>query len=171
MVARPGPIGENRHAVSPGTEGGKVVKARVILSMMVVAALWCAAPAARADDDDPSFLALGAGYYDMNRLTNEAAEFRAEWRGTRSLWIFKPLAGIMGTSDAAVYGYGGILVDLYFGRRIVFSPSFAAGAYHQGNGKDLGHVVEFRSSAELAYRFDDRSRIGINFYHLFFPFP
>ena len=141
------------------------MKARVILSMTMVAALWCAAPAARADDDDPSFLALGAGYYDINDNMG-AAEFRAEWRGTRSLWVFKPIAGIMGTSDAAVYGYGGILVDLYFGRRIVFSPSFAAGAYHNGNGKDLGHVVEFRSSAELAYRFDDRSRIGINFYHI-----
>lgn len=146
------------------------MKARIVLSMMMAAALWCAAPAARAADnnggDDPSFLALGAGWYDMNRQTNQAAEFRAEWRGRRSLWIFKPLAGVIATSDAALYGYGGVLIDLYFGRRIVFSPSFAAGAYHNGDGKDLGSVVEFRSSAELAYRFDDRSRIGINFYHM-----
>jgi hypothetical protein len=134
--------------------------------MMVVALLWAAAPAARAADDDPSFLALGAGWYDMNRQTDQAAEFRAEWRGTRALWVFKPLVGVMATSDAAVYGYGGILLDIYLGRRIVFSPSVAAGAYHNGNGKDLGSVVEFRSSAELAYRFDDRSRIGLNFYHI-----
>lgn len=146
------------------------MKARVVLSMVLAAVmLWGVAPAARAANngsDDPSFLVLGAGYYDMNRQINPAAEFRVEWRGTRSLWIFKPMAGIIATSDAALYGYGGILLDLYFGRRIVFSPSFAAGAYHNGNGKDLGHVIEFRSSAELAYRFDDRSRIGINFYHM-----
>jgi hypothetical protein len=135
--------------------------------MSMAATLWCAAPVAHAQDgDDPSFLAVGVGWYDMNRQTNQAAEFRAEWRGKRSLWIFKPMAGVMATSDAALYGYGGVLLDIYFGRRVVFSPSIAAGAYHNGNGKDLGSVVEFRSSAELAYRFDDRSRIGINFYHI-----
>lgn len=140
---------------------------RSALTVLALAGMAAAAaPAAHAQqDEDPSFIALGAGYFDIN--DNEgAAEFRAEWRGRRSLWVFKPLVGVMGTSDGAVYGYGGVMVDLYFGRRIVFTPSFAAGAYHDGDGKDLGHTVEFRSAAELAYRFDDRSRVGVIFYHI-----
>ena len=72
----------------------------------------------------------------------------------------------MASSDGAFYGFGGVLVDFYLGRRFVFTPSFAAGLYEDGDGKDLGHAVEFRSSVELAYRFNDRSRLGMSFYHL-----
>ena len=141
------------------------MKGRVLFAAMALMAAGAASPAAQAAEDDPSFIAVGAGYFDIND-NEDAVEFRIEWRGGRSLWILKPQLGIMGTSDGAVYGYGGVLVDLYFGRRIVFTPSFAAGAYHDGNGKDLGHTVEFRSAAELSYRFDDRSRLGVMFYHI-----
>lgn len=139
---------------------------RSVLFAIVAAGLTAVGlnPAA-AEDDDPHFLTLAAGYYDIHD-NMDAAELRAEFRARNKLWIFKPFGGVMGTSDAALYGYAGVLVDLYFGRRIVLTPSFAAGLYHNGDGKDLGHVVEFRSSAELAWRFDDRSRLGLSFYHI-----
>ena len=129
-------------------------------------ALWftVAAPPALAGEDPP-FLALGAGFFDIND-NEEAAEFRIEYRAARRLWIFKPFGGLMATSDAAVYGYGGILLDVFFGRRWVLTPSFAAGLYENGSGKDLGHAVEFRSALELGYRFDNRARVGLSFYHL-----
>ncbi|MCC7049307.1 MAG: porin family protein, partial [Alphaproteobacteria bacterium] len=44
--------------------------------------------------------------------------------------------------------------------------SFSPGFYLQGNGRDLGYLVEFRSSAELAYRFDDYSRLSLGIAHL-----
>ena len=53
--------------------------------------------------------------------------------------------------------------------------SDAAGSLHpalplvitrRGDGRDLGHELEFRSSIELSYRFDDRTRLGLSFYHL-----
>ena len=72
----------------------------------------------------------------------------------------------MGTTDSAVYGYAGIGMDIFFGRRVVLTPNFAVGAYHDGDGKDLGHAVEFRSGLELAYRFDNRSRLGIAVHHI-----
>ena len=31
----------------------------------------------------------------------------------------------MGTSDTAIYGYGGFLVDVFFGRRFVLTPALA----------------------------------------------
>ncbi len=131
-----------------------------------VLALWFAAAAPPAlAGEDPPFLALGVGFFDIND-NEEAAEFRIEYRSARRLWIFKPFGGLMATSDAAVYGYGGILLDLFFGRRWVLTPSFAGGLYEDGSGKDLGHTVEFRSALELAYRFDSRARVGLSFYHI-----
>ncbi len=129
------------------------------------ASLGAAAPA-RADGDDPSFLVFGLGYYDMNKQDDTAADFRLEYRHGEKFWIFKPWVGVEGTSDGAFYGAVGVLVDVYFGTRVVLTPSFGAGLYAEGSGKDLGHVVEFRSQIELSYRFDDRSRLGVAFSHI-----
>jgi hypothetical protein len=114
---------------------------------------------------DPAFITIGGGWFDV--FDNEqAVEFRAEWRSGQMYWIFKPFAGAMFNSDASIYGYAGFLTDFYFGRRIVVSPSIAFGLYEEGDGKDLGHVVEFRSGLEVGWRFDNRSRLSVMLYHL-----
>ncbi|MFQ6016848.1 MAG: acyloxyacyl hydrolase [Kiloniellaceae bacterium] len=138
---------------------------RFAAALGLALALVAAAPPLRAADD-PAFVALGVGAFDINLRDDEAADFRLEYRHDRKLWIFRPWAGVEATGDGAVYGLAGILVDIYFGRRVVLTPSFGAGAYSEGGGKDLGHVVEFRSQVELAYRFADRSRLGIAFGHI-----
>ena len=143
-----------------------MIGVRIALTAIIVAAFALGVPEpAAAAEDDPHFLSLAVGYYDIND-DMDAAEFRAEFRARNKFWIFKPFGGVMATSDAAIYGYAGVLVDIYFGRRFVLTPSFAAGLYEDGDGKDLGHTVEFRSAIDLAYRFDNRSRLGLSFYHL-----
>ncbi len=126
--------------------------------------LLTAGPASAAEDD-PSFLSLGIGYYDIF-AEDEAAEFRMEYRNKTKFLIFKPFAGVAVTSERAIFVYAGVLSDFYFGRRIVVQPSVAPGYYHKGGGKDLGHEFEIKSGLEIAYRMDDRSRIGIHFYHI-----
>jgi hypothetical protein len=119
-----------------------------------------------AQAQDPSFLTISAGKFDFNRQKNTAAEFGVQYRSDYKLWIFQPIVGGMVQTDGAVNVYAGISLDIFFGNRLVFRPSFAPGVYRKGNGLDLGHTIEFRSGAELAYRFDDRSRLGLEFYHL-----
>ncbi len=135
------------------------------IAAVALAVLFTASTSHRARADDPDFLRLAVGFYDIND-NQEAVEVRAEYQSDFKLWFVKPFIGIMGTTDAAVYGYGGLLTDIYFGRRWVLTPSLAVGGYRNGDGKDLGHVIEFRSSIELAYRFDNRSRLGLSLYHL-----
>lgn len=142
---------------------------QAILASAAALALAFAVGPAQAQESkkgDPDFFVFGAGYFDIND-DMDAVEFRAEYHSDiKLLWIFKPFAGLMGTSDEAFYGYGGIKIDVFFGRRIVLTPSFALGYYEDGDGKDLGYPLEFRSSIELAYRFDDRSRLGLSLYHI-----
>ena len=116
--------------------------------------------------DDPSFLTLGLGYFDMNKQDNDAVDFRLEYRHGQKFWIFKPWIGVEATSDGAVYGAAGVLIDVFLGNRVVLTPSFGAGYYEEGDGKDLGHEIEFRSQIEVSYRFDDRSRLGLAFSHI-----
>lgn len=120
-----------------------------------------------AKAEEPAFLALSVGAYDMND-DSTAGEFRAEYRFSEAnkLWIFTPFIGVMATTDKAVYGYAGLGVDIPLGQRVVLIPSAAVGAYHDGDGKDLGHTLEFRTGLELAYRFDNRSRLGIAWHHI-----
>lgn len=134
------------------------------VGLLLIGAAAMGSVQARADD--PAFLSFGLGWYDMNRQVDEATSFRVEFRADKQLWILKPFAGAMVTTDSALYGYGGVLADVFIGRRFVLTPSFAAGYYSDGNGRDLGHSAEFRSGIELAYRFDDRTRLGLAFYHL-----
>ncbi len=115
--------------------------------------------------DDPDFIAFSAGVFDLGK-DETAVEGRLEYRSDLRLWIFKPFAGVMATSDSAAYGYAGVLVDMFFGDRVVATLSFAPGAYTKGDGKKLGHELEFRSQVELAYRFDDRARLGLALSHM-----
>ena len=136
----------------------------------LAAAAWLVlgiAQTARAED--PAFLSLSAGYFDIIDGEHAGASAWAEYRHDKRFWIFKPMAGAMVASHGEMYGYAGVLVDLYFGNRWVLTPSFAPGAYWKGNSNDakaLGYTVEFRSQLELSYRFDDRSRLGIGFNHM-----
>ena len=115
---------------------------------------------------EPSFLTFSIGYFDLVQDHNQASEFRFEYRSDKKLSFFKPFVGLMGTNNSSFYGYGGFLLDLFYGRRWVVTPSLAAGYYEKGSGLDLGYEIEFRSSVEISYRFDNRSRLGFSFYHL-----
>ena len=124
-----------------------------------------AAAAQSLSVDDPSFIALGAGAFDILH-DGTAGEFRGEFRsGHRLLGLLKPFVGASVTTDGAAFGYGGFGIDVYFGQHWVLTPNVAVGAFGRGSGKDLGSTVEFRSGAELDYRFDDRSRLGLAFHH------
>ena len=150
--------------MSRGTKMGGT-RRLATFAIAAVAAILVARPApARADD--PDFVVGSVGWYDMNRRTNTATSFNIEYRSDYKLWIFKPFGGLMATTDAAVYGYAGLGIDVFLGRRLVLTGNTAFGAYHDGNGKDLGHWIEFRSGLELGYRFDDRSRLGMGFHHI-----
>lgn len=119
--------------------------------------------------DDPAFLSFGAGSYDWNRKKDEGVEVRAEYRHDKKiLGPLKPFvaAAVSQNDSTQVFLGAGVLMDIYFGNRFVVTPSFAPHFYHGGNRKlDLDYALEFRSQLELAYRFDDRSRLGMAVSH------
>jgi lipid A 3-O-deacylase len=116
--------------------------------------------------DDPDFISFSAGAYDWNRQKEGGVEFRLEYRSNVKFWEFKPFVALAGTSTGQGFWGAGVLVDVFLGRRFVLTPSFAPHLYTGGNSKlDLDYILEFRSQLEAAYRFDDRSRLGIAVSH------
>ncbi|MET4805770.1 acyloxyacyl hydrolase [Limibacillus sp. MBR-115] len=125
-----------------------------------------AGPAA-AQESDPSLLALGVGWYDFNLGDDEAADFRIEYRHGQGFFdILKPFAGLEVTSDGSVWAGAGLALDFKLGNHVALTLSSGPGYYSEGDGKDLGSELEFRSQAELSYIFDDKARLGVAVSHL-----
>ena len=116
--------------------------------------------------EDPDFLTMSGGLFDFNRNKDDGGEFRLEYRSNEKYLGFKPFAtGAVATNGMTFLG-GGVLLDVFFGRRLVLTPSFAPTLWFgKTDDLDLGHVVEFRSQIEASYRFDDRSRLGLSVSH------
>lgn len=117
--------------------------------------------------ENPSFFGLSVGLYDPFSHGKASTSFNAEWQPRMKMaGILQPIFGGMVTTGGSLYGYGGIGLPLKMGEHIKFMPSVAAGLYKRGGGYDLGQTVVFRTGAELAYQFDDKSRVGLNFHVL-----
>ena len=93
--------------------------------------------------DDPDFLTIGAGWFDFNRQKDDGAEFRVDYRSNFKLWHFKPFLTAAGVSNGMTFIGAGILLDVYFGRRFVVTPSFAPTWWRGKTDElDLGHELE-----------------------------
>jgi len=119
--------------------------------------------AARAKE--PDFFGFSAGGYDVND-DQTAAEFRVEYRSDLRFWKILPFIGLAGTTDEAIYAFAGLGMDIFLSRRLVAQPNAAFVAYSNGVGKDLGGWFQFRTGGEIAWRFDDYSRLGVAFHHI-----
>ena len=76
-----------------------------------------------------------------------------------------PITGGFITENSAVYIYTGFEWNVDMGA-LTFTPSFAPGLYHEGDGKDLGHVLEFKSEIQFSYELSNDTSIGFSYNHL-----
>lgn len=123
----------------------------------------------------PDLLSLGAGTFDLLHFDadSNAADFRLEHRWGHALYTspqgtfqLRPFAGVEATSDASLYGFGGVVLDWMLDDHWLLSPHFAAGLYHRGNGKDMASALQFRSALEGGYRFENEVRLTAHFSHM-----
>ncbi len=76
-----------------------------------------------------------------------------------------PITGAMLTADNASYFYTGIQAHYKLGA-LNLTPSFAPGYYNEGDGKDLGHALEFKSEVQLSLDLPKESQLGFSYNHL-----
>ena len=86
--------------------------------------------------------------------------YRETFLGTLS-----PITGGFVTENQALYAYTGIEWNFDLGP-INFTPSFAPGLYGEGNGKDLGHILEFKSEVQASWNLSESSELGMSYNHL-----
>ena len=76
-----------------------------------------------------------------------------------------PITGVMITADSAGYIYTGVQAQYKIGA-LNITPSFTPGLYHEGDGKDLGHMLEFKSEVQLSLDLSKTSELGFSYNHI-----
>jgi hypothetical protein len=114
----------------------------------------------------------GIGGSDAVRGTKSAPEVRFEYRPEWSLLpaiepvaALRPWVGGEVTTRGSFWAGGGVLLDIGIGR-FALVPQLGVGGYEAGNGKDLGSALQFRTGVELAYKFEDGSRVALGISHM-----
>ena len=77
-----------------------------------------------------------------------------------------PITGGFITENSAAYVYTGVEWNYAMGDKIKFTPSFAPGFYHEGDGKDLGHALEFKTEVQLSYSISESTNLGMSYNHI-----
>ena len=99
-----------------------------------------------------------AGLFGMQHQNENLS--RNSFLGTLS-----PVTGFMITENNAGYIYTGIQAQ-YKAGKLNITPSFTPGLYGEGDGKDLGHVLEFKSELQLSLDLSSNSELGFSYNHI-----
>jgi lipid A 3-O-deacylase len=112
----------------------------------------------------PDHLMIGPGLFDVDR-DHPKLLGQIEYRWDVKHHV-RPLAAFSISTDQNFFVCGGVGYDIFFGKKIVLTPSFAPGLYYHGKGKHLGFPLNFRSALEIAYVFHNQGRFGAQFNHI-----
>jgi lipid A 3-O-deacylase len=100
------------------------------------------------------------GNFDFSDHQNENLQ-RDTFLGNAS-----PITGGFITENSAAYVYTGVEWNYTIGDKLKFTPSFAPGLYHEGDGKDLGHALEFKTEVQLSYSISENTNLGMSYNHI-----
>jgi len=76
-----------------------------------------------------------------------------------------PVTGAFVTGKGASYFYTGVEAQYNLGP-VKILPSFTPGYYNQGDGKNLGDPLEFKSEIKLGFDIFKDSKIGYSYSHI-----
>jgi lipid A 3-O-deacylase len=151
-----------------------IAKHIAFVAAVTVAALAARPAAAQfslGSPGGPPRIELGAGAFDITPSNRKDAGvqgvFRGEYHfGDVLIPLFSPFLGADVTTTGGSYLFGGFGFDINFSPNWVLTPNGAIGFYQRGGGTPLGSWVEFRTGAELDYKFEDQRRIGVVVQHM-----
>ena len=81
------------------------------------------------------------------------------------LGTLQPVTGAFITADNAGYIYTGFQIPKKSGS-LTFTPSFTPGLYSKGDGKDLGHPLEFKSEVQMSLDLTEGTNLGLSYNHV-----
>ena len=121
-------------------------------------------------DDARSGINFYSGTFDFSDNKKSSTLFGIEhqnenlYRDTIFVRI-TPVSGAMITQDTATYIYTGVETNYSIGK-LNITPSFTPGLYSKGDGKDLGHPLEFKSEVQMSIDLSEGTNLGMSYNHV-----
>ena len=114
---------------------------------------------------------LYVGNFDFSDHKQKALLFGFQHQNEtleRKLFIgnASPITGGFITENSAAYIYTGVEWNYDMGSKMTFTPSFAPGLYSEGDGKDLGHILEFKTEVQASYDYSETTSFGMSYNHI-----
>ena len=113
---------------------------------------------------------LYAGVFDFSDDKQKAGLFGIQHQNKtlqRDTFLgnLSPITGGFVTENSTVYVYSGVEWNFDLGG-INFTPSFSPGLYSEGDGKDLGHILEFKSEVQASFNISENTSLGMSYNHI-----
>ena len=145
----------------------KIMKIRIFILSLGLSLL---ASNVSLSEEKTSGINFYTGMFDFSDDKKSSALFGVEHQNEnlyRNTFFGKvsPVSGMMVTADNAAYFYTGIEANYDLGPFKV-TPSFTPGLYSQGEGKDLGHPIEFKSEVQLSMDLGETTNFGMSYNHV-----
>ena len=138
-------------------------RARSTLTVRLIACMLLVSVAVGAEE--PRSLTISGGVSNFNK-SEQWFEAGVEFRTPIEVWKLAFTAGLFANTGPSGWVFAGLRRDFTITGPWVITPGFALTAYVEGDGKDLGGPLEFRSSLELGYRWPSRKRLAAAITHL-----
>ena len=124
----------------------------------------------KKENFDEHQLNFYTGMFDFSDNGQRAALFGLQHQNeslyrNSFLGVISPISGFLITENNATYAYTGIEAQYNLGK-IKINPSFTPGLYGKGDGKDLGHALEFKSEIQLSLDLLSNSQLGFSYNHI-----
>ena len=122
------------------------------------------------DNSDVTEFNIFAGKFDFSDHKQKSAFFGLQHQNEnlfRKSFLGKlsPITGGFLTEKNAFYLYTGIQAEYELGF-LTITPSFAPGYYNDGDGKDLGYPLEFKSEVQMSFDLNDSTHLGMSYNHI-----
>ena len=120
--------------------------------------------------EDNNQFKLFSGMFDFSDHKQRAITFGLEHQDEnlyRKSFLGKlsPISGGWLTANQSFYFYSGVQAEYDLGFAM-FTPSFSPGYYASGNGKDLGHPLEFKTEVQLEVEVLENSNLAFSYNHI-----
>ena len=143
---------------------------KFIITLLTITFAFSSIAEEKALEDQNTELSVYTGMFDFSDdgKKSELIGFQHQNENLNRdtfLGNLSPITGALITADNAAYVYTGVEAQYKIGS-LNFNPSFTPGLYHEGDGKDLGHVLEFKSELQISLDMSESSQFGFSYNHI-----
>ena len=142
---------------------------KAILKFLLITSFILFSSIAYSEENDSRFN-IYSGMFDFSDTGKKSALIGFQHQNenlNRDTFLgnLSPITGALITGDTAAYVYTGVQAQYRLGK-MNFTPSFTPGLYSKGDGKDLGHIIEFKSELQISLDLSSDSQLGFSYNHL-----